>query len=171
MARVVVTRVVIARASEPFSPPSFSPSVSFSNLLVWWLFGAELLEDPVVRGVALLTSSGTPLALSGELDDGAAAPVDWSSFAAAASAILCHDPEVSAEPLAAHTDGVHLGALRFTILRSGPADIDALGTPEHEFVLKVAALPWRLLIVALAYKQDARHLRAVTEELASRLRA
>lgn len=118
----------------------------------------------------MLTSSGTPLALSGELDDSAAAPVDWSSFAAAASAILRHDPEVCAEPLAAHTDGVRLGMLRFTVLRSGPADIDALGTPENEFALKVAALPWRLLIVALAYKQDARHLRAVTEQLASRLR-
>jgi hypothetical protein len=136
------------------------------------LLGAELLEDPAVRGVALLTSTGTPLAISGQLDDeGAAAPVDWSGFADAARAVLRHDPEVSAEPLAAHTDGVQLGALRFTVLRNGPADIDAMGTPENEFALKVAALPWRLLIVALAYKQDARHLRSVTEDLASRLRA
>eukprot|EP01043_Picozoa_sp_COSAG02_P078721 COSAG02_NODE_17867_length_975_cov_0.647260_3_plen_47_part_01 len=47
-----------------------------------------------MRGVALITSTGTPLAISGELDDdGVAAPVDWSAFADAASAVLRHDPE------------------------------------------------------------------------------
>ena len=137
---------------------------------MFW-FALELLEDAVVHGVALLTASGTPLAVSGELNDGAAVPVDWTRFADDAGMILRHDPEVSVEPLAAHTDGVQLGTLRFTVLRSGPADIDAMGTAENDFALKVAALPWRPLLVSLAYKPDARHLRSVTEDLAARLRA
>ena len=131
----------------------------------------ELLDEPTVRGVALLTLSGTPLVLSGELDTGGALPVDWPGFAAAAGVILRHDPDSAAEPLAAHTDGLQLGALRFTLLRAGLADIDAMGTMENDFALKLAALPWRLLVVALASKHDARRLRAVTDELAARLRA
>lgn len=171
---VVVGGCSAATCYDEEHPLALSPAhrtPCLPNLVAVWI-GAELLEDSAVRGVALLTSSGTPLAISGELDDdGVAAPVDWSGFADAASAVLRHDPEVSAEPLAAHTEGMQLGTLRFSVLRSGPADIDAMGTPENEFALKVAALPWRLLIVALADKQDARQLRAVTENLASRLRA
>ena len=136
--------------------------------------GTGLLDEPAVSGVALLTASGTPLVLHGELDGGAAGPgVDWPGFAAAAGVILRHaaeDPEAAA-PLAAHTEGLSLGALRFALLRVGLADIDATGTAESDFVLKLAALPWRLLVVVLGDKRDAARLREVTDELADRIRA
>ena len=80
-------------------------------------------------------------------------------------------PWSSETALAELTDGLSLRDLRFTLVRVGIADIDAVGVEGNGFALKLAALPWRLVLMVLSDKQDAAAMRQMTEDQVAAVRA
>ena len=122
-----------------------------------------------MRGLALLTHGGTPLAVHGALDD-PQSPFDWPQIASTVLSMLqrTEDEETA---LAELTDGLSLRDLRFTLVRVGIADIDAVGVEGNGFALKLAALPWRLVLMVLSDKQDAATMRQMTADQVAAVRA